>query len=76
MEIELSYPHLRAYTKKELALMYMPNSSPLSAEKTLMSWINRNIFLAEGLAKLGYNKYRHTFFAREVALIFEHLGPP
>jgi hypothetical protein len=32
--------------------------------------------LAKALAAIGYNNNRHTFFSREVALIFKYIGEP
>jgi len=76
MDNLLHYPPVKVYAKQELACMYLPHTSPRSAVKTLVSWIRHNDELCMRLRALHYNKYRHTFYAHEVALIFTYLGPP
>ena len=67
---------IRAYTKKELALMYFPDSTPDTAVKHLMSTIRGNDMLWDELQAMGYQNNRKTFTPREVTAICEWLGAP
>ena len=66
----------RPYTKKELALLYFPDSTPETAVKHLMTMIRRNDMLWDELQEMGYNKRRKTFTPREVKAICDWLGAP
>ena len=67
---------IRPYTKKELALMYFPDSSPRTAVSHLMSWIRRCAQLWEQLQATGYETTCKTFTPRQVRAIVEQLGEP
>ena len=67
---------IRAYSKKELALMYFPDSSPRTAVNHLMSWIRRCTQLWEQLQTMGYYPQSKGFTPREVRAIVEQLGEP
>lgn len=67
---------IRPYTKKELALMYFPDSQPRTAVNHLMAWINRCTPLVGQLQTAGYEKTSKGFTPRQVRLIVEHLGDP
>ena len=67
---------IRAYTKKELALMYFPDSSPRTAVSHLMSWIRRCTQLCQQLQEMGYETTCKTFTPRQVKAIVEQLGEP
>lgn len=67
---------IRAYTKKELALMYFPDSSPRTAVSHLMSWIQRCTPLLQQLQATGYETTCKTFTPRQVKAIVEQLGEP
>lgn len=67
---------IRAYSKKELALMYFPDSTPGTAVKHLMVTIRRCDMLWDELLAMGYNKRRKTFTPREVRAICDWLGAP
>lgn len=67
---------IRSYTKKELALMYFPDSNPRSAVNHLMAWIRRCTQLWEALQKMGYQKMSKSFTPRQVKVIIEELGEP
>ena len=67
---------IRAYTKKELALLYFPDSTPGTAVKHLMVTIRRNDMLWDELQAMGYYNRRKTFTPREVRAIIEWLGAP
>ena len=66
----------RSYVKAELALLYLPCSTPDSAVKTLKRWIIGCPMLSEELKKMDYNPRRHTFLKPEVDAIIKHLGEP
>ena len=67
---------IRAYTKKELALMYFPDSSPRTAVNHLMAWISRCTQLRDQLQAMGYETTCKTFTPRQVRAIIEQLGEP
>ena len=73
---DLNYYKVRTYGKSELAQLYNPVAQPKAAVATLNRWIEKNSGLSKALTAIGYDKMRHTFFSREVALIFEYLGEP
>ena len=67
---------IRAYSKKELALMYFPDSSPRTAVSHLMSWIRRCTRLQQQLQEMGYETTCKTFTPRQVRAIVEEIGEP
>ncbi len=67
---------IRAYTKKELALRYFPDSAPGTAVKHLITMISRCDMLCDELQAMGYYNRRKTFTPREVRAIIEWLGAP
>ena len=67
---------IRAYTKKELALMYFPDSNPRTAVNHLMAWIRRCTPLWGQLQSMGYLTNSKGFTPREVRAIVEQLGEP
>lgn len=67
---------IRPYTKKELALMYFPNSNPRTAVNHLMAWINRCTPLLGELKTAGYAKNSKSFTSRQIRMIVEYLGEP
>ena len=67
---------IRAYSKKELALLFFPDSMPGTAVKHLMTTIRRCDMLWDELQAMGYNNRRKTFTPREVRAIVEWLGAP
>ena len=66
----------RSYTKKELGLMYFPESMPRTAVNHLMSWIRRCQPLWEELQEMGYEKTCKSFTPKQVKAIFDKLGEP
>ena len=66
----------RPYTKKELALLYFPDSTPETAVKHLMTMIRRNDMLWDELQEMGYYNRRKTFTPREVQAIFDWIVAP
>lgn len=67
---------IRAYTKKELALMYFPDSQPRTAVNHLMAWVRRCTPLREQLDLAGYYKDSKAFTPRQVRAIVDFLGEP
>lgn len=67
---------IRAYTKKELALLYFPDSTPGTAVKHLTTMIRRCDMLWDELQAMGYYCRRKTFTPREVRAIVDWLGAP
>ena len=66
----------RNFYRKELALMYFPDSSPHTAVSHLMSWIRRCTQLCQQLQEMGYETTCKTFTPRQVKAIVEQLGKP
>ncbi|MCR5362250.1 MAG: DUF4248 domain-containing protein [Bacteroidales bacterium] len=66
----------RAYTKKELALMYFPASNPRTAVNHLMAWVRRCPHLWGQLQAMGYQITSKEFTPREVRAIVDQLGEP
>lgn len=67
---------IKSYSKKELALMFFPDSTPETAVKHLMALIRRNDMLWDELLSTGYKNTNKTFTPRQVRAIFEWLGAP
>lgn len=59
----------RTYTKKELSLMYFPESMPRTAVNHLMSWIRRCRPLWDELQQMGYDKTCKSFTPKQVKAI-------
>ncbi len=67
---------IRPYTKKELALLYFPDSTPRTAVNHLMQWIRLCTPLWNALPETGYRKSSKSFTPRQVRAIVENLGEP
>ncbi|MCR5037783.1 MAG: DUF4248 domain-containing protein [Bacteroidales bacterium] len=67
---------IRAYTKKELALLYFPDSMPRTAVNHLMSWIRNCKQLWQQLQATGYCATSKAFTPRQVKAIVDQLGEP
>ena len=67
---------IRAYTKKELALLYFPDSTLRTAVRHLMAWIRRCTQLWQQLQQTGYQTTCKTFTPRQVRAIVDQLGEP
>lgn len=67
---------IKAYTKKELACLYFPDSNPRSATNHLMSWVRTDSELSKALEQMGYRKQDKCFTPREVRAIVEEFGEP
>lgn len=68
--------NIKAYTKKELALMYFPDSQPRTAVNHLMSWIRKCKSLWTELQTMGYQPISKAFTPKQVKAIIEYLGEP
>ena len=67
---------IKAYTKKELALRYFPQSNPRTAVNHLMVWIRRCHPLWQELLATGYEPTCKALTPRQVKIITEMLGEP
>ncbi len=67
---------IRNYTKAELAMLYCPGECVTNALNNFSRWMRLNRPLTAELRKIGYNKYRHRYLPREVALIVKYMGEP
>ena len=67
---------IRTYTKKELALMFFPESYPRTAVNHLMAWIHLCTPLWEELQMMGYIKTNKSFSPKQVKAIVDYLGEP
>ncbi len=68
----------RVYGKSELAMMYFPESSPLTALRNLKRWMAEEPQIVQGLKELGYGRHlrRKSFSRQEVEVIVKGLGLP
>ena len=48
---------IQAYSKSQLAALYLPHIQPASARRTLRSWIAKNTELQAALARSGYTGF-------------------
>lgn len=68
---------IRAYSKKELALLYFPHSNSFeTAVHHLMRWIRKCTPLLSRLREAGYADTQKFFKSHEVRLIIEYIGEP
>ena len=68
--------NIRTYSKKELALLYFPDSNPDAAVKHLMNWVKRCTSLMLELRSRHYVPTSKSFTSHQVAAIVEFLGEP
>ena len=63
--------------RRDLALLYFPNSKPRIAVKALLRWIDNCPDLLEALEELNVPfRHKQNLTARQVRLIMEYLGDP
>lgn len=67
---------VRPYSKRELAVAYAPDISPVSALNRLAEWMRYNDRLLRELANTGYRSRQRVFTSLQVELIFRYLGRP
>ena len=73
-EENATLPRIQAYSKSQLATLYLPHIQPASARRTLRSWIAKNTALQNELA--GYSEKAILLTPAQVGLIFRFLGEP
>ena len=67
----------QALTKKELALLYFPDTSdPHVAVNHLMAWVKQARGLYDDLLQAGYRPSQKMLTPRQVQLICHYLGDP
>ena len=67
---------VRPYSKRELAVAYAPDISPVSALNRLAEWMRYNDRLLREHANTGYRPRQRVFTSLQVELIFRYLGRP
>ena len=67
---------LRVYGRTELAQLYSPHTTSITAYKKLQRWILRCPHLSEQLAQAGLNPHSRTYTPLQVRIIVEDLGEP
>ena len=67
---------IRSYSKKELAVAYAPDLSYSGARKRLHYWLHLNEPLMAELRAAQYHDSQRLLTARQVEIIFRHLGEP
>lgn len=67
---------IKRYSKTQLAQLYFPDSSPETARRHLMDWINGNSELVAALKRAGYKDGDRILKKRHVKLIFEYIDDP
>lgn len=75
-EARITAPRIQAYSKSQLANLYLPHIQPASARRTLRSWISKNTELQTALACTGYSDKAILLTPAQVGLIFRFLGEP
>ena len=65
-----------AYSKSQLAGLYLPHIQSASARRTLRSWIAKNTALQAALAQTGYSEKAILLTPAQVGLFFKFLGEP
>lgn len=64
------------YTRREIAMMYFPESKPVNAVRQLRRSICRCKPLSDEMNMYVSSANRQRFTRREVKLIFKYLGEP
>lgn len=67
---------IRAYGFGELAQMYLPDATPMSASNRLRIWITRNYTLMDKLQSIGYAKGVKLLTPEMVKEIVGVIGEP
>ena len=67
---------IQAYSKSQLAALYLPHIQPASARRTLRSWIAKNTELQAALTRSGYTGKAILLTPAQVGLFFRFLGEP
>ena len=61
-----SRTRIQAYSKSQLAGLYLPHIQSASARRTLRSWIAKNTALQAALAQTGYSENKTNSPARDI----------
>jgi len=67
---------VRTYKKSDLAHLYNPDTSILTALQLLKKWIRANEGLSCALAATGLKSTAKLYTPKQVELIVEYLGEP
>lgn len=67
---------LRCYSKKELSMLFFPDTDPRVSSRHLFTWVKRNADLSARLEALHYNGRQRILTPAQVAVIFSFLGVP
>ena len=67
---------IKTYGFGELAQLYLPDATPMSASNRLRVWIKRNKTLTDKLDKLGYVKKARLLTPEMVKEIVAVIGEP
>ena len=70
-----SRTRIQAYSKSQLAGLYLPHIQSASARRT-RSWIAKNTALQAALAQTGYSEKAILLTPAQVRLFFKFLGEP
>lgn len=71
-----SHFRIKVYTKKELACLYLPDTTPRCAMRTFIRWIRKNDALHDALKALGCHARTRVFTPRQVQLIVQTFDEP
>ena len=67
---------VKPYYKRDLAVAYAPDITPVAALNRLSSWVHHHKVLYRALADSGYTDRQRMFNSVQVELIFRYLGRP
>lgn len=67
---------IKPYYKRDLAIAYAPDITPIAALNRLAAWIHHHKKLYEALLETGYTDRQRIFNSVQVGLIFLYLGKP
>ena len=67
---------VKPYYKRDLAVGYAPDITPVAALNRLSAWIHHHKLLYQDLLDSGYVDRQRIFNSVQVGLIFHYLGRP
>lgn len=67
---------IKPYYKRDLAVAYAPDITPVAALNRLAAWIHHHKTLYQALLDSGYTDRQRIFNSVQVQLIFLYLGRP
>ena len=65
---------VKPYYKRDLAVAYAPDITPVAALNRLSSWVHHHKVLYRALADSGYTDRQRMFNSVQVELIFQYFG--